>query len=52
MGYRIDNPNAQAGRYFLQGPDAFGDILFREARVADGQLVLGELSGLRPAPPR
>lgn len=52
MGYRIDNPNARAGRYFLQGPDAFGDILFREARVADGQLVLGELSGLRPASSR
>lgn len=52
MGYRIDNPNAQAGRYFLQGSDAFGDILFREARVADGQLVLGELSGLRPASSR
>lgn len=46
MGYRIDNPNALPGQYFLQGSDVFGDNLYREARVADGRLLLGAPIGL------
>lgn len=46
MGYRIDNPNARPGLYYLQGSDLFGDNLYREARVIDGRLHLGELTGL------
>lgn len=46
MGYRIDNPNAVPGQYFLQGSDVFGDNLYREARVSDGRLVLGTPVGL------
>jgi glucan phosphoethanolaminetransferase (alkaline phosphatase superfamily) len=46
MGYTIDNPNAQAGLYYLQGSYLFGDNLFRETRISGGRMQMGELSGL------
>ncbi|MBW8809376.1 MAG: sulfatase-like hydrolase/transferase, partial [Lysobacter sp.] len=46
MGFSIDNPNQDAGVDYLQGSDLFGDNLFRELRIVDGRLQLGELSGL------
>ena len=46
MGFSIGNPNARVGVDYLQGSDLFGDNLFRELRVVDGRLQLGELSGL------
>lgn len=46
MGFSIHNPNARAGVDYLQGSDLFGDNLFREMRIVDGHLQLGELSGL------
>ncbi|MET4729692.1 hypothetical protein ABIE09_003506 [Lysobacter enzymogenes] len=47
IGYRIDNPNAVPGRYFLQGSDVFGDNLYREARATGTQLQLGAPTALR-----
>ncbi|MFK3648546.1 sulfatase-like hydrolase/transferase [Lysobacter enzymogenes] len=47
LGYRIDNPNAVPGRYFLQGSDVFGDNLYREARATGTQLQLGAPTALR-----
>lgn len=46
LGYRVDNPAAVAGTYYLQGSDIYGDNLYREARVSDTGLELGALSGL------
>jgi len=51
LGYRIDNPAAVPGRYYLQGSDVYGDNLYREARVSGAGLELGALNGLgRPRP--
>lgn len=47
LGYRIDNPNAVPGQYFLQGSDVFGDNLYREARASATQLQLGAPTALR-----
>lgn len=51
LGYRIDNPAAVPGLYYLQGSDVYGDNLYREARVSGAGLELGALNGLgRPRP--
>lgn len=46
LGYRIDNPGAVPGLYYLQGSDVYGDNLYREARAAGATLELGAPTGL------